>query len=96
MSVVHSVYSKIPVSEPTKAWFVREFKSTSFIFGPISLYSADREARRISKSNTSGLSEVVTFENGVLFVVATYLRGKKRYKGLRSNQAALYNLPPTL
>jgi hypothetical protein len=75
-------------------YFYREFRS-EVLSDPMGFTHADLEARELSRTNASGLSEMVTYQDGVLFVVATYLRGKKRYQGLKANQAARNNLPPT-
>lgn len=75
-------------------YFVREFRS-DVLSDPLPFTHADLEARELSRTNDSGLAEMVTYQGSRLFVVATYLRGTKRYQGLRANQAALYNLPPT-
>lgn len=64
--------------------------------GPYTFTHADHKARALSEDNTSGLSELVTFEDEKMFIVSTYLRGTKRYQHLRAYQAAMYNLPPTL
>jgi len=77
-------------------YFVRDFNDDSTLEGPLSFTHADREARKLSSENDSGLSEMVTFQYGVMHYVGTYVRGTLRYKGLRSRQASLHNLPPTL
>lgn len=64
--------------------------------GPFPYVHADRKARDESEQNGSGLAELVTFKDNKMYIVYTYLRGTKRYQHLRSYQAAMYNLPPTL
>jgi hypothetical protein len=76
-------------------YFVRDFRSET-LEGPFPFVHADRYARDFSSENDSGLAELMILDNGNLMIMATYLRGRKRYQGLRSRQAALYNLPPTL
>ena len=96
MTKVTPVSTARTKSNPTLDWNVREFGAgNTFLFESLDFVTADRKARDISESNASGLTEVVTYEGDTLFVVATYLRGKKRYQGLRANQAATMNLPPT-
>lgn len=75
-------------------YFVRDFRSSTKE-GPFTFTQADLRARDFSRTNVSGLAELLTFQGTRLFVVATYVRGTKRYQGLRANQANLYNLPPT-
>ena len=79
-------------------YFIRDFNDNTTLEGPFSFTHADRSARDLSAQNLSGLAELLVRENenAELMVMATYLRGKKRYQGLRSRQASLYNLPPTL
>ena len=64
--------------------------------GPFTFTHADHKARAESEENSSGLSELVTFEDDKMYIVSTYLRGTKRYQHLRAHQAAAYNLPPTV
>lgn len=76
-------------------YFIRDFREPSTQEGPFTFTHADRKARKLSSENASGLMEMITFQQGVIQYVATYLRGDKRYQGLRSRQASLLNLPPT-
>ena len=76
-------------------YFVRDFRSET-LEGPFPFVHADRYARDFSSENDSGLAELMVLDNGTMKIVATYLRGTKRYQGLRSLQAARYNLPPTV
>lgn len=76
-------------------YFVRDFRS-EVLEGPFTYTHADRYARDFSSTNDSGLAEMVAYQGDALLEVATYLRGNKRYQGLRSIQAARYNLPPTV
>jgi len=75
-------------------YFVRDFRG-DVLEGPFPFVTADRYARDFSAQSTSGLAELMVLDNGTLMVMATYLRGTKRYQGLRSRQASLLNLPPT-
>lgn len=79
-------------------YFYRDFNDNTTLTGPLSFIHADRFARDLSARNNSGLAELLVRENenSELMVMATYLRGKKRYQGLRSRQASQFNLPPTL
>jgi hypothetical protein len=84
-----------------REWWVRKY----FFEEPVGEYELDgpfrydharTKARDLSRENESGLTELVVFEDNILYVAATYLRGKKRYQGLRAYQAALNALPPSL
>lgn len=93
--MVDPVYGRRFVKEPTKAWYYRDFRDPN-MEGPVDFITADREARKLSRESAQGVAEVVTYENSQLIVVATYLRGRKRYGGKRARDASRLNLPPTL
>lgn len=75
------------------AYYWRDF-SSEVMLGPETFMIADSKARELSRVNKSGLAEVVTRFNGILFPVATYLRGVLRYKGSASRDALRRNKPP--
>lgn len=75
-------------------YYYKDFYSDT-LSDPMNFVQADRQARKLSDENESGLAEVVTYQYGKLFVVATYCRGTKRYTGKASRDAQRNNLPPT-
>lgn len=75
-------------------YYYKDFYSDT-LSDPMNFVHADRAARDLSETNESGLAEVVTYQYGTLFVVATYLRGTKRYQGKTARDAQKNNLPPT-
>jgi hypothetical protein len=83
-----------------REWWVRKYffeepVGNYELDGPFKYHHARVKARDLSRENASGLTELVVFDGDDLCVVATYLRGKKRYQGLRAYQAAMYHIPPT-
>ena len=74
-------------------YYWREFRS-NILLGPNSFLTCDRQARQLSKTNESGLAEVVVMDGTNLIPMATYLRGTKRFQGKKSQDAAKYDLPP--
>ncbi len=87
--------SNTPHVTDLRTYYIRDFRS-DVLSDAMTFAHANLKAREISRTNSSGLQEIVTYFEGNLHIVATYLRGKKRYQGMRSRQAAMYNLPPTL
>ncbi len=58
---------------------------------------ADHVARKVSKTNTTGLTRVIVEEaDGSTWIVAIYLRGRKRYQGKQARDSVRNNLPPTV
>lgn len=76
-------------------YYYRDFYGGAALSGPMNFVQADRAARKLSDENESGLAEVLTYQDDVLMVVATYLRGTKRYQGKKARDARRENLPPT-
>lgn len=74
-------------------WYVHDFQNDTPILGPLDNFVlADRQARKQSEENSSGLAEVRVDSE----TVTVYVRGKLRYRGLRARQARNHSLPPTL
>lgn len=91
----------VPFLDNAREWWVRKYFFVEplgefELEGPYEYTHADQKARHISRDNASGLTELATYEKDKLYIVFTYLRGKKRYQGIRTLQAAAHNLPPTL
>ena len=91
----------VPLLDNPREWWVRKYYfedpvGSYELEGPYEYTHADQKARDISSENDSGLTELVTYEKDKMYLVFTYLRGKKRYQGIRTFQASEYNLPPTL
>ena len=74
-------------------YFYRDFYEED-IGEPMPFREAEMLARKLSEENESGVSEVLTYENNRLMIVATYCRGTKRYQGKRSRDAQANGLPP--
>ena len=75
-------------------YYYKDFYGNS-LSDPMNFVLADRQARKLSNENESGLAEVVVYRRNALMEVATYLRGTKRYQGKKSRDAQRFNRPPT-
>jgi hypothetical protein len=79
-----------------RRWYVRDFQGTDLTEVP-DFRQAEILARKISRTNSSGLMEVIVEEDsGTRFVTGIFLRGKKRQQGQRARTSSQLGLPPTL
>lgn len=80
---------------PTKAWYVRDNRDDTNLFGPVTLTDADAVARYQSKHNNLGLAEVVIIRGGKILVVSMFIRGRKTAYGRKAQFLSDNRLPPT-
>lgn len=62
-----------------------------------SFYQAERKARELSRTNTTGIIETLAQEDdGRIFVDAIFLRGRKLQRGKRARDSSKLGLPPKI